>query len=77
MRFEMWSIWHILYILSPFIIMPILYFSLRNKSYKTRYIVGVVIGVISLAILITRNINIYLTNGFDPRNYTIASLSFW
>ena len=66
MKFEMWSIWHILLILSPFIVMPILYFSLKNKSYKTRYIVGVVIGVISLAILIIRNVDIYLSHGFDP-----------
>lgn len=66
MKFEMWSVWHILYILSPIIVMTILYFILRKRSYKTRYIVGVVIGVISLAILIARNIDIYLTNGFDP-----------
>lgn len=66
MKFEMWSIWHILYILSPFIICTILYLVLKNKPYKVRYIVGVVIGVISLAILITRNIDIYLNYGFDP-----------
>lgn len=66
MKFEMWSIWHILYILSPVIIMTILYLLLRKKSYKTRYIVGIVIGVISLSILIMRNIDIYLTYGFDP-----------
>ncbi|MGN0960815.1 MAG: hypothetical protein ACI4PF_01295 [Christensenellales bacterium] len=40
--------------------------ALRKASYKTKYIVGVVIGVISLGILIMRNIDIYLTNGFDP-----------
>lgn len=41
-------------------------FILSNKSYKTKYIVGVVIGVISLLILIARNIEIYVQNGFDP-----------
>ncbi len=66
MKFELWSVWHILYILSPIIIMSILYFSLRKRSYKTRYIIGVIIGVLSLAVLITRNIDIYLSNGFDP-----------
>ena len=66
MQFELWSVWHILYILSPVIIMVPLYFILRNKSYKTRYIIGVIIGVISLCILIVRNVDIYIRNGFDP-----------
>lgn len=66
MKFEMWSWFHILMMLSPIIIFLLLYFILRNKSYKTKYIVGVVIGVISLLILIARNIEIYVQNGFDP-----------
>ncbi len=66
MVFEMWSVWHILYILSPIIIMVPLYFLLRHRSYKTRYIIGVIIGIISLLILIVRNIDIYVNNGFDP-----------
>lgn len=66
MKFEMWSFGHILYILSPFIVMLILYFSLRKASEKAKYIVGVVIGVLSLGVLIMRNVNIYLSNGFDP-----------
>ena len=41
LKFEMWSFGHILYILSPAIIMTALYFLLRNKSYKVKYIVGV------------------------------------
>ena len=66
MKFEMWSVWHILLMLAPIIIFVPLYFILRKRSEKTKYIVGVVIGVISLGILIMRNIDIYLTNGFDP-----------
>ncbi len=66
MKFEMWSVWHYLLMLSPFIVFIPLYFLLRNKSYKTKYIVGIIIGVISLLILIIRNIDIYLNNGFDP-----------
>ncbi|MGN1201257.1 MAG: hypothetical protein ACI4R8_03265 [Candidatus Caccovivens sp.] len=66
MTFELWSIWHILYILSPIIVMLILYFSLRKASEKTKYIVGVIIGTISIGILIMRNVDIYLTVGFDP-----------
>ena len=41
LKFEMWSFGYILYILSPAIIMTALYFLLRNKSYKVKYIVGV------------------------------------
>ena len=66
MQFELWSVWHILYILSPVIIMVPRYFALRKQSYKTKYIVGVVIGCISLSILIMRNIDIIVRNGFDP-----------
>lgn len=66
MQFEMWSFGHYLYIASPFLIFIPLYFILRNRSDKTKYIVGVVIGVISLLILIVRNIDIYINNGFDP-----------
>ncbi|MGM9858364.1 MAG: hypothetical protein ACI311_03845 [Bacilli bacterium] len=66
MKFEMWSFGHILYILSPVIVMVALYFLLKNRSYKTKYIVGVVIGVLSLVVLITRNIDIFIRNGWDP-----------
>ena len=66
LKFEMWSIWHILLMLAPIVMILILYFALRKTSYKTRYIVGVIIGVISLGILIMRNVDIYLTIGFDP-----------
>lgn len=67
MQFEMWGFWHYLYIASPFIILTLLYLLLKNKSQKTKYIVGVIIGVISLAILTTRNVDIVMRNGFDPQ----------
>ena len=60
MKFEMWSIWHILYILSPIIIFIILYFGLRKASNKTKYVVGIIIGVISILIIVVRNIDIYI-----------------
>ena len=65
MTFEMWSIEHFLYLLSPFIILGILYLCLKKKSYKTKYITGVVIGIISLMILVIRNIDIYVREGFN------------
>ena len=65
MKFEMWSIWHVLYIISPFIIFLILYFSVRSKSNKTKYIVGVILGILSILILVVRNIDIYIRSGWD------------
>jgi hypothetical protein len=67
MQFEMWSLGHALYILSPFIILTVLYFLFNNSSQKTKQTVGVVIGVISLAIILLRNIDITIRNGFDPQ----------
>ena len=65
MKFEMWSICHILYILSSFIIFGIIYFLVRNKSDKVKNIVGYVLGIISVLILVIRNIDIYARNGMD------------
>lgn len=66
MKFTEWSLGHALFILAPAIILTALYFIFRNKSQKTIYIVGVVIGVLNLVILLTRNLDIFLRNGFDP-----------
>lgn len=65
MKFEMWSIWHFLYLLSPFVIFFALYFLLRNKSDRVKSIVGYIIGGISVAILIIRNIDIFARSGWD------------
>jgi uncharacterized membrane protein YwaF len=65
MKFEMWSLWHYLYIASPFIIFAAIYFLVRKRSEKTKYIVGAVIGGISIAILIIRNIDIFVRSGWD------------
>ena len=64
--FEMWTAWHFVLMLAPIVAILILYFLLRKRSYKTRYIVGIVIGTISLAILLMRNIDIAVRQGFDP-----------
>lgn len=65
MQFQMWSIWHILYMISPFIIFAILYYITKNKSQRVKYISGCVLGVISILILVVRNIDIYLRVGWD------------
>lgn len=66
MKFEMWSASHYLFILSPFIVAFVLWLVLKNKSTRTKEIVGVVLGVLSLLVLVVRNVDIYLTHGFDP-----------
>jgi uncharacterized membrane protein YwaF len=65
MKFEMWSIGHILYMLSPFIILGLLMFAVRKSSEKTKYMVGIVMGAISILILVVRNIDIYIRSGWD------------
>ena len=65
MDFQLWSIWHFLYMLSPFIIFTIIYLSIKNRSDKTKYIVGGILGITSIFILIIRNIDIYARSGLD------------
>ena len=65
MKFEMWSIWHFIYILSPFIILGILLLITRKSSTRTKYIIGIVIGVLSLAIILVRNIDILIRSGWS------------
>ena len=65
MKFEMWSTLHIVYILSPIILSLIFYFALRKTSPKVKYIIGIIIGIINIGILLTRNINLFLEIGWD------------
>lgn len=64
MKFEMWSLIHILYILSPFILFALVFLFTRKASDKVKYIVGVIIGSISLFIIILRNIDIFVRSGW-------------
>ena len=65
MKFEMWSIWHFLYITSPFVIFLIIYLLSNKKNDKTKNIIGYVLGAISLFIIVIRNVDIYLRSGWD------------
>ncbi len=65
MNFELWSFWHILYMMSPFIIFAGIYYLIRNKSDKTKDILGIVLGSISVFIIIIRNIDIFVRSGWD------------
>lgn len=65
MTFTMWSVGHFLYILSPFIIFFVIYALLRKSVGKAKNIVGYVLGGISIAILLARNIDIFVRSGWD------------
>ena len=66
MTFKLWSLMHFLYILSPIIIFAGLYFLVRHKSERTKYILGAALGAISVFILIIRNVDIFSRQGWDP-----------
>ena len=65
MKFEMWSLLHILYILSPFVIFAIIFLLIKRTCDRTKYIVGIIIGVISILIILVRNVDIYVRSGWD------------
>ena len=65
MTFELWSIWHFLYILSSPLIFVGLYFLVKNRSERVKVTVGIVLGAISLFILLLRNVDIFLRQGWD------------
>lgn len=64
MKFALWSIWHLLYMCSPFVMFFIIYISSKKWSDKTKYTVGCILGTISVFILIVRNIDIYDRSGW-------------
>lgn len=65
MKFELWSVWHYLYILSPFLLIALLYLPVRKKSQKVKDRVSLVLGIINLLILLVRNVDIYLRSGWN------------
>ena len=63
---KMWSFIHIMFILSPWLILAVLFLLLRKKSEKTKYIVGVVIGCLSFVVIMARMISYFVDYGFRP-----------
>ncbi len=64
MTFKMWSLMHVAYLLSPAIILALLFFFTRKSSDKVKYIIGVIIGSISIFIICIRNIDIFVRSGW-------------
>lgn len=65
MKFEMWSVMHILYLMLPIAILLVLWLFLNNASGRCKYIVGIFIGLISISIIVLRNVDIYLRDGLN------------
>lgn len=65
MTFELWSVWHIVYMLSPFAIFALIYAGMRDQTDREKYRVGCVLGSISVLILIVRNVDIFIQTGWD------------
>ena len=51
--------------ISPFIIFLIIYLLTKKMSEKNKYILGIILGSISIFILVIRNVDIYIRNGWD------------
>ena len=65
MVFKLWSVGHIFYLLSPMIIFGLIYFFVAKKSEKVKNIVGLTLGIISVLILVVRNVDIFIRDGWD------------
>ena len=65
MQFTMWSFGHIVYLCSPFLIFACVYLLTRRSEQKTKNVLGCVLGGISVVILIVRNVDIFMRNGWD------------
>lgn len=63
MTFEMWSIGHYLFMVSPFILTILLYLLTKKASFKTKQRLGIILSVLAVILLILRNIEIYVTHG--------------
>lgn len=66
MTFKMWSAAHVLLMAAPFLLAALLWLLLRGRSTRAKYICGCVLGVLSLIVLVVRNAEMIIKDGFDP-----------
>lgn len=64
MKFTMWSFWHYIFIISPFVICYVLYALTKNKDALIKRKIGVIISIIAIVILALRNIEILINDNF-------------
>ncbi len=65
MVFELWSVMHFLYMLSPIILFGGICFLVRGRSEKVKNIVALVFGALSVFIIVIRNVDIFVRTGWD------------
>ncbi|MCK9235041.1 MAG: hypothetical protein WC225_04840 [Acholeplasmataceae bacterium] len=63
MEFQMWSLFHYIFIISPFVVSVLLYFFTKNNSYEKNRKIGTILSIMCVVILILRNVEIYVVNG--------------
>lgn len=62
MKFQMWSMLHILFIFSPIILLFLLLFLSKNKSFEKKRKIGIITSILAIIILLMRNIEILITS---------------
>ncbi len=65
MVFQMWSMLHIAYIVSPVVLAILLYRSTKHRGYEKNRQVGIALSVVAVLILVIRNIDIWVRTGFS------------
>lgn len=64
MKFEMWGLLHIIFIISPVIFVTVLYLLTKDKNKETLYKVGFYISLLAVVLLIARNIEIFIVDNY-------------
>lgn len=64
MKFHLWSFLHYFMIVSPVFIAYFLFFFTKTKSYETKRKIGIGMSWIAVIILIARNIDLFILNGY-------------
>ena len=74
----MWSGFHILFLLSPFILAIILFYFTRKHDSETNRKIGIILSVICIVLLILRNIEIFVKSGykFQPEIFPLQICHF-
>ncbi len=65
MTFEMYSIGHLLFVVSPFISLFILLYFTKNTNDETNTKIGIWLSIVAIVILFSRNLEIFITNGLN------------
>jgi uncharacterized membrane protein YwaF len=64
MTFTMWSLGHYLFLLSPFVGIILLYQLTKSNDPEKNRRIGLILSMIAVVILLLRNIEIFVSNGY-------------